>query len=120
MKKTIKFAVICVVVLFIAIWIFALVRCEFLTVKYGDKFDTIYRENTMMGDIDYLKVLEYSDNSARVYYVSSDKAAGDVLTFVNNDGKWSYKDWEQTVWSASGSASGVVWTYWWHFVYGGF
>ena len=32
-----------------------------------------------------------------------------------------YDSWEKTVWSAvGGSASGVVWPYWWHFIYGGF
>ena len=109
-----------IIILFIFIWIFSIARCEILTIKYGNKFQEIYHENTMMGEIDYLKVLDYSDTTARVYYVSANKSSGDILTFTKEKGIWTYDNWEKTVWSDTGSASSVIWPYWWHFIYGGF
>lgn len=103
----------------IMIWGAALFRCEFLTFKYGGEFKTIYKENTMMGNIDYLKVLDYSDDMARVYYVSENKSGGDVLIFEKTNGQWVYNGQWKTIWSDTGSASNVVWPYWWHFIYGG-
>ena len=103
----------------IFVWGASLLKCEILTFKYGGEFKIIYKENTMLGNIDYFKVLNYSDDVARVYYVSENKAGGDVLTFEKIDGKWFYNGQWQTIWSKTGSASNVVWPYWWHFIYGG-
>ena len=105
--------------LFLITWLGALAKCEMLTYQHYDEFSEIYRENTMIGDIDYLKVLEYEDNYARVYVVSANKGSGDVLLFSKENNKWQYDAWERTVWSDEGSASEVIWPYWWHFVYGG-
>lgn len=90
-----------------------------LTLMHGSEFENNYRENTMIGEIDYLKVLNYSDNFARVYYVSANRSSASILTFKKQDGNWSYEAWERVVWSSTGSASDVIWPYWWHFIYGG-
>ena len=87
---------------------------------HGDEFETVYKENTMIGEIDYLKVLDYSDTSARVYYVGVDKAGGDEVIFFKRGGGWFVEKW-YTIWSGrGGSASNVIWPQWWHFIYGGF
>lgn len=44
---------------------------------------------------------------------------GNVLSFEKVDNNWKETNWD-TIWSASGSASDVIWPYWWHFIYGGF
>ena len=108
------------IIVFLAIWLTSLAKCEVLTLVHGREFNTVYKQNTMMGDIDYLKVLDYTDTSARVYYVSAGRSAGDVLDFAKENGEWVYSDQWHTVWSATGSASEVIWPYWWHFIYGGF
>ena len=120
-KKFSKILIIGIIIFPIIIWLFALMKCEVLTLLHGDEFEKIYQENTMIGDIDYLKILDYSDTSARVYYVGYKKSGGDVLIFEKQNGVWKYAAWEQTVWSGTGgSASEVIWPYWWHFIYGGF
>ena len=119
MKRILGYILIAGVISFIVIWGVSLIKCEILTYRYGKEFDTIYKANTMIGEIDYLKVLDYSDTSARVYYVSINKSGGSILRFAKKDGQWTYEAWERVVWSKIGCASGVIWPYWWHFIYAG-
>ena len=120
MKKMIRWFVLSPIIIFLVIWLFSLAKCEVLTIMHGNEFSEIYKENTMIGEIDYLKVLNYSDNFARVYYVSEDRSSANILIFIRESDVWKYHAWETTVWSSSGSASDVIWPYWWHFIYGGF
>ena len=117
--NAIKIIIILVVGVFLNVWIISLVKCDVLTVMHGKEFETVYRDDTMLSEIDYLKILSYSKNSAKVYYVSENRTGGDVLTFKLVNGKWTKCEW-RTVWSTTGSASEVIWPYWWHFIYGGF
>ena len=94
-----------------SIWGLTVLKCEILTFQHGKEFVEVYKENAMMGEIDGLKVLNYSDKFARVYFISKNRMSGDVLTFTRNSEKWTYESWEQTVWSKTGSADGFVWPY---------
>ena len=111
--------------LFFINWIGALLRCEILTYQHYDEFKDAYQQNTMMGEIDYFKVLSYSPyrtfDFAQVYYVGKENTLGSVLTFQYN---YETDLWEEISWSViwsgcGGSASEVIWPYWWHFIYGG-
>ena len=104
----------------VLIWIGSLLKCDIYTVLYSNEFDTVYKEYTMIGEIDYLKVLKYNENEATIYYVSNEKMGGDIVEYLKIDNKWVFHKWK-TIWSGSGgSASDVIWPYWWHFIYGGF
>lgn len=119
MKKiTILFLVS--IVLFLLIWGISLAKSEVLTLIHGHEFSdpNLYKDNTMFVEKRYLKVLEYSQDIARVYYVSINNLGADVLTFVKEKNQWKFYKWE-TVWAKGGSASEVIWPYWWHFIYGG-
>ena len=100
------------------IWGASLIRCEILTAKYYDDFADAHAQNTMLGDMEYFKVLRCDGKTAEVYYVGRNMAGADVLTFENQNGTWVQSDWK-TIWSDGGSASGVIYPYWWHFIYGG-
>lgn len=118
--KLIIFIILLPVICFFAIWGIAMIKCNVLTLLHGNEFKEVYKETTMIGDIDYLRVLDYSDTYANVYYVSENKTGGDVLQFINRNNVWECSSWK-TVWSGTGgSASEVIWPYWWHFIYGGF
>lgn len=99
-----------ILVLPFAIWGVSVLRCEILTNSCGDEFAEGYKQCNMIGDIEYLKVLDYSDSSARVYYVSEDYFSGNVFTFTEENGVWKMEKWE-TVWSKYGSADGFLWPY---------
>jgi hypothetical protein len=87
--------------------------------KYYDDFAFAYTQTTMLGDMEYFKVLRCDGATADVYYVGKGRTAADVLTFEKRNGNWAETSWE-TVWSTTGSASEVIYPYWWHFIYGGF
>ncbi len=110
---------------FLITWIGALIKCEVLTYQHYDEFKDAYKQDTMLGDIEYFKVLSYApyrSGIAQVYYVGEEHAGGDVLTFQYD---YELDMWKRilsnTIWSGvGGSASEVIWPYWWHFIYGGF
>lgn len=111
MKKILITILIICISPFLIIWGSSILKCEILTYRYGNQFSTIYRENTMIGNIDYLKVLNYSDSEAQVYYVSENRSGGNILSFVQQNNIWKYDKWERTVWSKTGSADGFIWPY---------
>ena len=77
---------------------------------HGTEFTTLYEETNMLGEQEYLKVLDYSDTLARVYYVGVDDSTGCVLIFVKQDGQWTFDKWD-VVWSKTGSADDFLWPY---------
>ncbi len=105
---------------FLLVWGISLGKCEILTFIHGHEFSELYKANPMIGEQKYLKVLEYSDRYARVYCVEKDNNMANILGFTRNGEQWKYGKWERCVWSKTGSASEVIWPYWWHFIYGGF
>ena len=126
-KKIVRWIVLSLLIIFLVIWLFSLAKCEVLTILHGKEFNEIYKENTMIGEIDYLKILDYHDNFVgffykyqNIYYVSKERSNANILIFIKESDVWKYHAWETTVWSSSGSASDVIWPYWWHFIYGGF
>ena len=118
-KNMILIIVIAVIMLPVVFWGVSLIKCEILTQKYFDVFDQAYKQNTMLGEMEYFKVLSCNENTAEIYYVSKDMTGGNLLTFQNSNGIWQEISWK-AIWSTSGSASEVIYPYWWHFIYGGF
>ena len=104
---------------FVSYWIATLVKIDIQTHAHYDEFEYAYMDGTMLGDMEYFKVVYYDDYMAQVYYVSEGRSGGDLLVFENNGDAWKQVYWG-TIWSSTGSASDVIWPYWWHFIYGGF
>lgn len=117
MNKHVKripiYLILAIVVIFVAVWGAALLRCEILTGRYHDDFAEAYKSNKMIGDMDFFKVISCDGEEAEVYYVSANGAA--LLKFEMQDGAWVETAWD-TIWSKSGSADGIVWPYWWHVI----
>ena len=100
-----------VLALVFCIWAGSLLRCELQTYRYGEAFSEAYKANTMIGEQRYWKVLSYSDEKARVYFVEKDNSFGNILSFEKDETGWTYAGWDATVWSKTGSASEFVWPY---------
>ena len=110
---------------FLIIWIASLIWCQFLTIAHIDEFT----ENTVGEYLDMAKtkhIIKYDSNEAVIYcigevYVGEKKVNqyGIEIFYVKNEDDW-IEEKAFPVWSSTGSASDVIWPYWWHFIYGGF
>jgi len=119
MKKILISVFAFIIIIPIIIWLFSLIKCEVLTKKYYNEFSKAYTQNVMIDEIESFKVIKCNKSNAKVYYIVKDMACAHILEFVNTNNGWTEKSWE-TVWSKSGSASDIVFPYWWHFIYAGF
>ena len=108
-KKLILIILLVIISGFITYWVASIVKCEIQTSKYGKEFVGLELQTNMLGSADTLKVLEYSKETAIVYY--KEKYGGDILEFHKENNIWIYKRWLRTVWSKSGSADGFIWPY---------
>ena len=111
LKPIIKFAVLVILVALLLIWMVDLVKCEYLSFRYSEQFESLYLEYTMFRTPKYIKVIDYTDTEATVYYISP-KFGGNLVYYKRKDVKsaWEFANWK-TVWSSSGSADGIVWPY---------
>lgn len=60
-------------------WFCPYAKNEILTLRYGKEFTGLQKQTNLIDEVDYLKVLNYSDNFARVYYVEVE-GMGNVLS----------------------------------------
>ena len=95
------------------IWVLEISKCEFLTMIHGNEFME-FDEISMSSEY---KILQYSNNQARIYCINKDHSNGTIHRFINNNGIWKYDNWENGGWSKTGTASGIVWPYWWHSIF---
>ncbi len=108
MKRIGTYLIICIGVVFLLMLFIPYLKAEILTAKYGGEFCDLQRQTNMLNESEYYRVLSYTKDLAKVFYVSD---TGDLLTFEKNSiGEWKYSEWK-TVWSDSGSASEFIWPY---------
>ena len=106
--------VLCVALSAILFYFLALpyIKAEYFTLKYGDQFKDLYSQTNMIDDVEFFRVFEYSETSAKAYYVETDRLTTNYVYFSrdNVNGQWEMSGWE-TIWSKYGSASGASWPY---------
>lgn len=111
MKRKAKKIIKIFIITFFVIWFFSIIKCEILTQLHGREFSKGYWETNMIGRCDYLKVINYSSDSAKVYYVETKVYGyGDLLSFKKINDSWIIEKWE-TIWSKYGSADDFIWPY---------
>lgn len=91
-------------------WTFSVLKCEYFTWKYGTEFIDLDNQIHMIDDIEKVKILDYSDSRAEVYYIDNGGLSGDVVVYEKMNDSWQYVHWK-TVWSRLGSADGYQWPY---------
>lgn len=110
MKKSRKYILWCIIILCIVWWPFSVVKCEILTYKHGAEFDQSWKNETMLLEPEYWKVLKYRNNKASVYFVSPEGKGGTVLYFTLKETGWEISDWGPG-WSKYGTADDWIWPY---------
>lgn len=84
-------------------------KCENMTKKFGNEFSNGFKQAGNLEKIDYFKVLGYSENKARVYYVLKEKE-GDEMIFEKRDNQWVVISVKK-IWATDGSAKGFEFPY---------
>ena len=105
------------------------VMVHHLTKEYGSEFCELYSENGFYSDIEYLKVFQYRDKKADIYYlgntglkkelsnltqeyavvlyVEENHSSASIFIFYDENGQWKLVSWS-TVWSSFGTADGFM------------
>ncbi len=135
MKKIKKGLVIFIIFVLMLLFIYFIVpyfAINKLTAKYGSEFADLYSENGFYDDIEYLKVLQYRDERADIYYLTDDRlknklssldddhaailyieenhSSASIFIFGDVNGEWKFEGWD-LIRSFSGTAEGVMWPY---------
>ena len=112
MKKYTTFILLFLILIVLLYWGGSVVKCEILTKKYVDQFENAYKEYTMLIDCEKIRVLEYSETSASVYYITQGRGSGSILHFQRKSSQeeWNFVSWE-VIWSTTGSADDFIWPY---------
>lgn len=111
-KKAFKIIIITILAFFLVIWAGNIIEIEITTFIHKNEFPPIAYDNSMIGEIKYFKIIKYSKEEAKLYYVCKDRTSGNIVSYKKDDsGKWIYSSWDETVWSTSGSADGFMWPY---------
>lgn len=85
-------------------------KAEYLTSRYGDMFEYEYHQSGMITEIEYFKVISYSNGNATIFYVLKNHSAGVCMNFRKEHKSWQVTNW-QVIWSTSGSADKFFWPY---------
>ena len=107
-----KSIIIIVVSFLIFMLFFPYIKAEYYTTKYGSQFKDLYSLTGMIDGVEFCKVVEYSNDSAKVYYVEKDIHATHYLYFSRDikSNEWILISWE-TIWSKYGSADDLPWPF---------
>lgn len=111
MIKNKKVALILFLSILIYVVLFPYMKVEILTIQHMEEFNNLYKVNSILNEIEYMKIMNYSKQSAEVYYVAKDKKAGLLYKFIKeDDDAWRLTQWD-AIWSKSGSADNFIWSY---------
>ena len=92
---------------------------EILTESYGQEFENpdYYWDFLPCKTLDEIKVLEYSNDRAVVFYAHDDYQTAYVAQFDKVDGKWTEGDGGRILWAKEHSGGNAEYpdSYWWLF-----
>ena len=112
MKKGIvkKCIIIGICMFFLLVVVFPYVKVELLTFFHGDEFPNIVEDIAMIDGMEYIKVMEYSDESAEVLCISKEHGATILCYYEKKNDEWNLETWS-CIWSDTGSASELIWPF---------
>ncbi len=110
-KKIILIAIgVIVTVLQIRFIVIPYAKVEILTAQHGAEFPNVAEDVGMIGDVLYIKVMEYDDEKAEVYAVATGRDVTVLCYYENINDKWQLERWE-CIWSSTGSADSLIWPF---------
>ena len=115
-----RLLIITVSLVFIFMLAFPYIKAEYYTDKYGKEFEDLYGNQfevlySLTGwveKVEFYRIVEYSENSAKIYYVEVGEQTTYHLLFSRDDkdNDWTLKDWK-VLWSKNGNADDLPWPF---------
>ena len=107
--KFIKYLICLIIISIILCWGSSYIKCEINTSKYGEIFKDVLNSENDYDTTGKIKVIKYSENSAKIYLVSKKYKYGVELCYKNINGKMKRIS-DKVIWS-QGSADEFIWPY---------
>lgn len=96
---------------------FPYLKAEVLTIKYGTEMISLLKnENSWDESVEpqFYRVITYSDENAKLYYVAPNNQSAFLCKFVNENNIWKLEN-ENLIWTKTGNGEGTfVWPYYPH------
>ena len=101
-------------------WVASLIHAEYLTNMYGNEFYQTVNKECGIENGGYYTVLDYKHlKYGRLYCVIKNQYANYACELIiTGSGQNQKIVSNDTIWSNTGSASEIIWPYWWHYIYG--
>lgn len=112
MKKKIILIIIGIIITILQI-IFIIIpyaKVEILTLQHKDEFPNVEEDVVMIGEIEYIKVMEYDDEKAEVFAVATGHDVTVLCHYEYISNEWQLDYWE-CIWSSTGSADSLIWPF---------
>lgn len=111
MKKLMKKIIVFCLLSLLVVWLFSIAMCEIHTKFHKDEFENIVSDDVQLGDT--LKVIDYSDDYAKVYYTGS---RSDLLTFSKQGNEWMVRTHKVVKYGEDKLSRVFVWPYFWDYI----
>lgn len=115
MAKVIGITLISIIFACFLFWGISIVKCEYLTHRYAQKYVDIVLDGCEPERLHKLKVLNYNDGYIRIYYVldyygTTEQDYG-FIAEIKDGKRMNPKLADDCVWSNYGSADDYIWPY---------
>ncbi len=100
--------IVLIMTFFLGVLLYPYIKVEILTYMYVEEFVNLQENNMWLADYRYIKVFDYNDKIARIYYSAS--SSRDFVIYIKDNNNWQEYSWE-TIWSLSGSADDYIWPF---------
>ena len=104
-----KYLFCLIIVSILLCWSYSYIKCEINTSKYSKIFKEILDNENMYDTTGKIKVIEYSEQSAKIYLTSKKYKYGVELCYKNINGEMKRVS-DKVIWS-QGSADDFIWPY---------
>lgn len=113
-KLCLKVAALTLAACVFVTWLVPVCVNGFLTIRHGDEFKDGYSSVGLFRKCNFMRVVNYNDETAEVYYAFDGYQSGNIFRFVRDEyGGWRLDGWE-VVWTyGTDGGNRVYWPYFW-------
>jgi hypothetical protein len=119
-KNKKRILIITIIAVLVCVLVLPYIKAEYYTNKYGkqfkdlygNKFEALYELTGWVESVEFYRVVDYSENSAKIYYAEAGGQTTYYLWFSrdNKDSDWTLSDYK-VLWAKYGNADDWPWPF---------